>query len=103
MRKIKMTPELLKLRNKYMALQHSMQCGVKYSQESGAEPETSKDTRVGINTAMSDHGALVDLLVRKGVITDEEIAEAMIDYMQQEVDRYRDKLKLVYGADINLI
>jgi len=85
-------PRVLELANEHQALQHAMQTGVMLDQERGSQCGTSKHLRVGLNTALVDHGSLVDLLVKKGIITDEEYAQAMRDGMQSEVDRYEARL-----------
>jgi len=53
--------------------------------EKGAGSD-AKHNRVGINAAMSDHGALVKLLVDKGVITNVEYLEAIADSMERELE-----------------
>lgn len=45
-----------------------------------------KDVRVGLNSAMSDQGALAELLIKKGVFTDEEYREAVTIWMEREAD-----------------
>ena len=49
----------------------------------GADP---KHLRVGINSTMSDHGALAMLLVEKGIITDREYAEAIVKGAEREAE-----------------
>jgi len=64
----------------YQAACHAMQTGVKFMQnfehptevipDNAIEPsDAPKHLRVGINTIMCDHAALVKLLVKKGIIT----------------------------------
>jgi hypothetical protein len=50
----------------------------------GADP---KHLRTGINGAMSDHGALVGLLIEKGVFTSAEYFEAIAASMETELAR----------------
>ena len=45
-----------------------------------------KDVRVGVNSVMSDAGGLAGLLVKKGVITNEEYLEAVAVSMEREAD-----------------
>lgn len=75
---------------KYEALLHAMQTGVKLDHEATLEKDGSpKSLRVGVNAAMSDHAALARVLMRKGVITEDEYFDAIIEGMQMEVDRYQ--------------
>ena len=64
--------KLDKLRSEYVSLAHAMQSGV--AAKMGFDPsETSpKHLRVGVNTAHIDFGALMHLLIEKGIITEEE-------------------------------
>lgn len=75
----------------YTELCHAMQSGVAYEQGRGGQDGTPKHLRVGVNVAMCDHGALVGLLIAKGIITDEEYAHAIRDEMRREVDRYEER------------
>lgn len=51
---------------------------------------------------MSDHGALVKLLIAKGIFTEDEYFNVLIEMMQQEVDSYQKRLSRLYGANITL-
>jgi hypothetical protein len=59
-----------------------------------------KHLRVGVNAAMSDHGALVRLLIQKGIITHEEYSTAIADAMENEVQSYKDDLGLGPNVDL---
>jgi len=90
----------------YKSLVHAMQSGVamKMNKDGGPESgETSpKHLRVGINSAMCDHAALVRLLIKKGVFTEEEYFEEIEAEMRREVERYERDLSVHYGAHIKL-
>jgi hypothetical protein len=47
----------------------------------------AKHLRTGINGAMSDHGALVGLLIEKGVFSSVEYLEAIASQMETELAR----------------
>jgi|HubBroStandDraft_6_1064221.scaffolds.fasta_scaffold00184_15 hypothetical protein len=90
---------------RYRAAAHAMQSGVKLkmTREGVGDPDegyvprgecSPKHLRVGINSAMSDHGALARLLIDKGVFTEEEYTEAIADGMEREVQFYRTELNL---------
>lgn len=87
----------------YNNLLHAMQSGVQMMRTKGFLRETEpKHLRVGVNTAKCDHGALIKLLVAKGVISDEEYLDAIIEIMELEVKAYEEKLSERLGAEIKL-
>ena len=86
---------------RYLAAAHAMQSGVAAVLDKSAQEP--KHLRVGINTAMVDHGALVDLLIRKGVFTREEYAESLADAMEKEALTYRRKIAGELGVALNKI
>lgn len=45
---------------------------------------------VGVNAAMSDHAALAELLIKKGVITESEYLESIAYFAAKEHSRYED-------------
>jgi len=51
---------------------------------------------------MVDHGALVTLLVDKGVITDEEYLEAIAEGMEREARDYKEMLSNLLGVRVTL-
>jgi predicted unusual protein kinase regulating ubiquinone biosynthesis (AarF/ABC1/UbiB family) len=79
---------------RYDVAAHAMQTGVAYEMNKGLrDPATEpKHLRVGINAAMADHEGLARLLIRKGVITEEEYVESMADAMERELKRYQDRM-----------
>lgn len=88
---------------RYLDAAHAMQSGVRLKMTRDGAPDDSafwpgdtspKHLRVGVNSALSDAGGLVRLLIAKGVITEEEYREAIADAMEREVQRYRDDLGL---------
>lgn len=86
----------------YEAAQHAMQTGVAHEMEHRPGPTTPKSLRVGINTALCDHAALIRLLVDKGVISDDEYRAAITDEMNREVKRYEKSLGKLLGTKITL-
>ena len=87
---------------KYMALCHAMQTGVAAKMEKDSKETTPKHLRVGINVAMSDHGALMALLFKKGIITEEEYIDALIESMEREVHMYESVLAELYGHGVKI-
>ena len=82
--------------SKYTDLVHAMQSGVAMMMNRDGGPqsgETSpKHLRVGVNSAMCDHAALARLLISKGIITEEEYMQGIMDEMAREVERYEKKI-----------
>lgn len=83
-----------------------MQTGVALDMESdpsGTQGATTpKHLRVGVNSAMAEHGGLADLLIEKGIITEAEYREAVAAAMEREKERYEDILSERYGRKITL-
>jgi len=93
---------------RYLAAAHAMQSGVagetafhqsKGERDTATEP---KHLRVGVNTAKVDHGALVALLVSKGIITNLEYFETLADHMEAEQSRYEAHLSGLMGKPVTL-
>ena len=83
---------------RYLAAAHGMQTGVAYEQEHDSSDGSPKQLRVGVNSAMCDHAALVRLLVDAGVITREQYIKAIADEMERERDRYEERINNRYGT-----
>lgn len=91
-------------RNRYMRAAHAMQSGVAIEmnvphRKKATEP---KHLRVGINSAMSDHGGLVQLLIAKGVFTESEYLAAIADAMEREAAEYQSSISALYGREVKL-
>ena len=96
--------------DRYKAAAHGMQSGVALQRQKEIErgiPEDERETgpkhlRVGVNSAMADHGALVELLISKNVLTREEYFEAITNAMERERASYEEALSKALGANITL-
>lgn len=86
----------------YVEAAHAMQAGVAMEMERNPLNVTPKHLRVGINSAMSDQGALARLLIKKGIFTAEEYAEEIRLEMCREVDRYESRLEQEHGVKVTL-
>lgn len=71
---------------------HAMQTGVDAMMHHDPSETDTKHLRVGVNSAMVSHGALVDLLVEKGLITGEEYFEKLVSKMAEEAAAYKEKV-----------
>lgn len=89
-------------KKEYLAACHAMQSGV--AQEMVTHPAAThpKHLRVGVNTVLVDHGALVGLLVKKGLITEQEYIDAITAGMRLEVERYEAALTADLGVKVTL-
>lgn len=97
-------------RRRYEAAAHAMQSGVKQEIENELGhlnlPDTLmrflKHERTGINSAMSDVGAISGLLIARGCFTEAEYVKAVADAMEREKDRYEKHLSALLGVKITL-
>ena len=85
-------------KKKYAALAHAMQSGVAYKMERVPSETSPKHLRVGINSAMVSHAVLVEMLLAKGVITEDEYFDALVEAMEREVESYQQELSELYGG-----
>ena len=86
----------VELMKRHRELSHAMQSGVEFSKDK--RDQDPKHLRVGINVALSDQGSLARLLIHKGVITEEELLQAIVDGMEREVEGYRDRIHSETGT-----
>jgi hypothetical protein len=75
-------------KQRYLDAAHGMQSGVAAMMGRGDSETEPKHLRVGINSAMCDHAALVRLLIAKGVFALEEYSKEIADEMERERERY---------------
>lgn len=81
------------------AAAHRMQTGVAFEHGRGSGDGSPKHLRVGVNTALVDHGALAKILIDKGIITEEEYLEAIVLGMEAEADHYAKRINDELGTD----
>lgn len=87
---------------RYQAAAHAMQSGVAATMEIDPNATTPKHLRVGVNSAMVEHSALVWLLLQKGVLTEQEYYSALADAMEREKALYEQELSSHYGSTVTL-
>lgn len=91
------------LKQEYFALCHAMQSGVSMKINYDRSDTTPKHLKVGINSAMVETGALAALLMAKGVFTEQEYYQTLVQSMQNEFMLYKDFLSQALGnANIEL-
>lgn len=77
---------------RYLAAAHALQTAVKLDHELGSTDGSAKHLRVGVNSVAVSEAAVVQLLVKKGVLSLAEYHAALADEMEAEVERYRVRL-----------
>ena len=89
---------------RYDAAARAMQSGVAAKMAFNPAETSPKHLRVGVNSAHGSDAALLDLLIEKGLITQEEFFEKLATWMEKEVDGYKKEVNAHYGTDgvINL-
>ena len=87
---------------RYLAAAHALQTGVATEQELGSNDGTPKHLRVGINTGKVEAGALVKILIGKGLFTEEEYMESVANEMEREVAEYERRLTELLGKPVHL-
>lgn len=90
------------LNQRYMAAAHAMQSGVAMWMNYDPDETRPKDLRTGVNSAMVEHGALVKLLVEKGIITNEEFFTSLVEMMELEVKGYEERISAHVGTKVTL-
>lgn len=95
-------PEGLRIR--YQEALHGMQTGVFATMLREAGPSGTLDIgrflkhlRVGVNSALVEHGALLTLMLRKGVFTPEEYWAELVAGMERERATYEADLGVKLG------
>lgn len=86
-----------------------MQTGIEYGVDETLPKNVSPDLfralkhlRVGINSCLINQAALSELLVAKGIITDEEYIDKILEKLEQEVRSYEQLLTQQKGVKVKL-
>jgi hypothetical protein len=96
------------LQRRYEVAAHAVQAGVAmelndappHISQSAASP---KMLRTGVNLAMVEHGALVRVLIAKGLFTELEYFEELVKGVEDEKRLYEERLSARYGGKIKLV
>lgn len=81
---------------------HGVQSGVAAKMAYDAKDTTPKHLRTGVNSALVQHSALVLLLMRRGVISEDEYWAAVADAAEEERVRYEQWLTERVGTPVHL-
>lgn len=83
---------------RYYALGHAIQSGIAYLMEKDKKLVDPKHLRVGINTAhVTDH-AIAELLIAKGVFTEDEYRAQLLVSMEKEVRKLEAEISELNGG-----
>ncbi len=91
------------LRKRYDVAMHGMQAGVALDDGIGAPNLKPKHLRVGVNSALVDSGALAHALIKKGILTEEEYFESLVEVAELEHKKYEDEHSARLGTRIRLV
>lgn len=92
------------LERRYHAAAHAVQSGVAMEladdeRLGNTNPSTSpKQLRTGINMAMVSHGALVRVLISKGLFTEAEYFTELVAGVEDEKRAYEERLNARHGG-----
>lgn len=82
----------------YKQLAHAIQTGVMYEQTAGSADGAPKHLRTGLNCVMADVGSLGRLFIAKGLITEQEYFDTILDGLRREVATYEQRIKNRMGG-----
>ena len=88
--------------DRYVAAAHAMQSGVAAEHARGSRDGEPKHLRVGVNSALVNDRALAELLIAKGVFTEDEYVAAVADAMEAEAAAYEARLTEQLGTRVTL-
>lgn len=96
---------------RYQQLCHAVQTGIGWTiaiENDDADVNADvnlrahKHLRTGIDTSKSDFGAMARLLIAKGIFSEDEYIDALIDGMEREKTTYETELSAHFGKPITL-
>lgn len=91
------------LQRRYLAAAHAVQAGVQMEMNNDPPSRSGsavspKMLRTGINLAMVEHGALIRVLIAKGLFTEEEYFEELVKGVEAEQSAYEERLTQRFGG-----
>lgn len=87
----------------YSRLAHAVQSGVAVELNNGSRIATPKYLRTGLNLVMRDLSSLCDLLIQKGLLTQEELEEAILKGVKEEIKLHEQLIEQRLGKKIKLL
>lgn len=91
-------------------LLHKIQTGIKFLHEKEVRDGVPEDrqfcgpkhNRVGIDNALIEHGALVALLIEKGIIKYKDYMDTYIEFLERDLERYQKRVHDAYGPNVSI-
>lgn len=80
-------------KRQYLGLAHGIQSAIAWTLCYDDSLGTPKHLRVGVDLQKAEHGALVNLLIGKNLITSEEYQQAVIKGLEEELAMQTQKAK----------
>lgn len=71
---------------KYNRAMHGVQSAIKFLIDRGDDLASPKHLRVGIHSALVNDHAISTLLIEKGIITEEEYFDQLVESAEQELE-----------------
>jgi hypothetical protein len=89
-------------RARQQVLLDAIETGVEYERLIGSSATEGEHLRASINLMLCEHAALIQLLLAKGIITQEEVFGAQLQELAAEVHRYEERLSRRTGTRVSL-
>lgn len=89
------------LTERYTRAAHRVQTAIAFMPDQ--HNQTPKHMRVGIDLSKSDMGGLARLLISKGVFTETEYLEAIVEAAEQEAAAYENEVSVRYGINVTTV
>jgi hypothetical protein len=86
----------------YHSALHGVQSGIAYKLDDAWDGASPKHLRVGLDARAAEHGALVSLLIDKGLIDEREYLEYMRLGVNEEVARMQEELTAKHGGGLEI-
>lgn len=88
--------------DRYVAAMRSLESWVAVKARMEPAETNPQQLRIGVNSSLLQHSALVQLLADKGLITEDEFLVAMANAAEQEVARYQQWISTATGVEVSL-
>ncbi len=62
-----------------------------------------KHLRVGLDSSLVSNGALLALLIEKGIIKYQDYMDALVEFWEREIAADKERLKEYFGRDVELL
>lgn len=87
----------------YMSMMHGLQSGIATMIALDQKYADKKDLRVGVDSALIQDSALAQLLMEKGIITEDEYWTRIIRLVGNDITNLRRRVALLWGVPIEKV